>query len=279
MRFNHKDMRHVLYILMLLACSYCAYGQESFDSTYIKGKYEPLDMVTIKRVKNPKKLVKKIMERLHQDLMTKHGNRKYKIEAVFCADSFPPYSASCIYPVESDNGLEIQQHNVLDDFCCMGVENLSRKDSLSIKSELRQLLYFSPAHLSNIYSSGKYPPSPFVSYNETIRWYKTEAYEMGSKANSEYRLELVKRKKRRLYRANDREIWHGDNTDTVFFDCETLRIKRFKAEFRRKELSNYRTSFQVEYGEENGSPVLNQIYYEWSDNQRKEKAKVTIQAQ
>ena len=79
-------------------------------------------------------------------------------------------------PVESDNGLEIQQGNRLEEFCYKGVEKLSPGDSAFIRGQLLKYLCFSPVHSSEYYNEGHYPPSPFVFFDETNRWYKIKAF-------------------------------------------------------------------------------------------------------
>jgi hypothetical protein len=188
------SMKRLAFIILLLAWAHGLCAQTTVKSADVVEKEDSMRMLSITPVHHPKSLVKQIFKRLKRDMKQQHGSRRYKIEGDFRIDPFPPFSASCIYPVESDNGLEIQEGNRLEEFCYKGVEKLSPGDSAFIRGQLLKYLCFSPVHSSEYYNEGHYPPSPFVFFDETNRWYKIKAFKISYGENSVYRVHLDKKK-------------------------------------------------------------------------------------
>lgn len=266
-------MRRLLCSFLLFAWMSGISAQTTVKSADVVEKEDSMRVLSIIPVRHPKSLVKQIFKRLKRDMKQRHGSRRYKIEGDFRIDPFPPFSASCIYPVESDNGLEIQEGNRLEEFCYKGVEKLSPGDSAFIRGQLLLYLSFSPVHSSEYYNGGHYPPSPFVFFDETNRWYKIKAFKISYGENSVYRVHLDKKKTHKLGKFKDRETWHNDDSDTIYFDCNTLRIKEFKGSSIREDSIPWKESyFQVEYDEEEGSPVLKQIHHIRRNNHMVRKA-------
>lgn len=211
------------------------------------------------------------MERLQDDLKQKHGARKYKIEAVFRIDSIPPFSdsfsASCIYPVEGDNGLDlVVERKKLDevkveDFHYEGQKKLSAQDSISIKRKLLCFLFISPAYIDyhKSFAYDYYPPYPYADNDETMRWFDIKAFKISYGLNSVYRINLLKKTNRGHVLWNTPHnylFWYHDYTATAYFDYRTLLITQFKGDSKYKQNS---THFQVDYDEEGGTPVIKQI--------------------
>ena len=112
-------------------------------------------------------------------------------------------------------------------------------------------------------------------FDETNRWYKIKAFKISYGENSVYRVHLDKKKNRRIFKLKDRETWHGDNSDTIYFECNTLLIKEFKGSSIRENSIPWKESyFQVEYDEEEGSPVLKQVNHIRRNNHMVRKATV-----
>ena len=274
-------MRHLTLFLLLLMWALGATCQVSLDSAFWE-KEDSMGLLTIKAVKHPKKLLKQVINRLHKDLQETHQARRYRIEATFRKGSIPPYSASCIYSVEGDNGLEIigdkysdisDTNKVkapkLEDFCFEGPFDLY--DTIRIKFDLIYFLLFSPSHPSNEYHSNQYYNiSPFADYEETARWYNVMAYDIVyGPDKGMYRIILEKKNDRYLWREGDHNFWVPDIRYTAYFDRRSLRITQIKGEQTfRKDLpypfnSRFDTClrFQADYDEERGMPVLKGIQY------------------
>ncbi len=229
-----------------------------------------MKLLTIKPIRRPKKLVKQIMERLQDDLKQKHGTRKYEIKAMLCVDTFPSFSASCIYQVCGDNGLEIIDVTKdisdikIENFCFKGQYGLTDQDSVNIKCILVDLLNFSPIRSGrHSFYACPYPYSPIGALDEAKRWFNVKAYKIiyGSD-DGIYRIDFIKNKNTR-FRYGDKVSWFGDYSFTAFFDCRTLRITRYKGESLDwdKTLPLYSSDYQVDYEVDNGAPTLNQLKY------------------
>ena len=269
-------MKHLLPILLLL-WSAQAFGQEILDSSFWDaGKEDTLGVLSIKPVKNPKKLIKEVMERFQTDLLQTHQARKYLVEGTFQKKPSPSFSASCLYSVEGDNGLEIMgpSHNIknskLELLRYEGPDSLTSKDSITLISILRDLLLASPTHRNNEYDNGYYRAAPFVYFEETNRWYDKQAYEINyGSGRGLYRIHLTRKKNRKLYKSDDREHWHGDLNFTAYFDHSTLRITQFKGDFvfvsAEEEdpcaIGAFSYRFLIDYDEEGGTPFLKRICF------------------
>ena len=259
-------MRRLLCSFLLFAWVPGISAQTSVDYANIVEKEDSMKLLTIKLVDKPQKLLKQIIKRLHQDLKEQHGNRKYKIETTFGLNSSLPSYASCIYPVQFDNGLEIQGGKDVEDFICLGMKDMSQQDSLQIKDYLLKYLSFSPVHPNNHYNFGNYFRSPFVDYAETIKEYDVKAFKISYGIHSVYRINLKRRIQEVITHSySPPEFFFGNAIDTVYFDCNTLRITEFKGKFVYKNNFphhiDYRIYFQATYDEEEGSPVLREINY------------------
>lgn len=271
-------MKHLLFILLLFTWALGASSQVSLDSTLWE-KEDSMKILSITPVKNPKKLLKLVIERLHKDLQETHQARRYQIEATFRNNFRKPYSASCIYNAEGDNGLEITGNSYddsdinapkMENFCYEGPYKLHLEDSISMRSKLLRLLLFSPAHQTNRYPCMYYPPSPFVYYKESARWYIVNAYEIdyGSDRGA-YRIILDKKTDRYVWRQGDRHHWFTKTKFTAYFDRNTLRITQIRGD-QSGDKTNYMSPsngtdfsvrFQADYDEEEGMPVLKKIRY------------------
>lgn len=248
-----------------------------------------MSTLSIKPVKNPKKLLKQVIERLHKDLQETHQARRYKIEATFRNRSLPPYAASCIYNVEGDNGLELIGNGYIDhrnynsvphdtnyiiaprleEFCFEGPFDLY--DTIRIKFDLISFLHFSPSHPNNKYlPSGYYNVSPFADYAETARWYTVTAYDIVyGPDKGMYRIILEKKKDRNLWRSGDHNFWVPDTRYKAYFDRNSLRLTQIKGEqtWRKDNPYPFNTGyesclrFQADYDEERGTPILKGIRY------------------
>ena len=256
-------MRRLLCSFLLFAWMSGISAQTSIDSANIVEKEDSMELLSIKLVDKPQKLLKQIIKRLHQDLKEQHGSRKYKIESTFGLNSSLPSYASCIYPVKFDNGLEIQGGKDVEDFICHGMKDMSQQDSLQVKDYLLKYISFSPAHSNNRYDFGNYFRSPFVDYAETTKEYDVKAFKISYGSHSVYRINLNRKKQWFLIRPP--EYFIGNAADTAYFDCNTLRIIEFKGKFVYKNNFphhiDYRIYFQATYDEEEGSPVLRKINY------------------
>lgn len=262
-------MRRLQLILLFSIWVSIVYAQVSMDFANSVEKEDTLHTFDMALIRKHKKLVKQIMQRLQQDMQQKHGARKYKIDGIFRVDSFPEFSASCVFLVDGDNGLEIvkeyKRENVkLESFCCKGLDEMSPRDSSSIKSHLIDFIDFSPAR-SYYFNSAAYPLSPFTNFDITMRWYEIKAYKINYGSHSMYSLHLVKRKDRRIFRFTRfkaPEVWTNNYFITADFDTRTLRIKSFKGESSGVggRYVGYE-NFQIDYDEEGGAPVLKQIHY------------------
>lgn len=274
-------MKYLLHILLLFVwVQGAAFAQEPFDSVRWEEMEDSLGSVTIKPVKHPKRLLKQVINRIHKDLQEAHQGRSYRVEGTFRKGSSPPFSASCIYHVEGDNGLEIAEplyrdtNNIkapqLEDLCYEGLYKLNTQDSISMRFNLIALLQFSPSHSSNHYTGIYYPVSPFVYYEETARWYNVEAYEFDDGSDrGAYRILLEKKKDRNLWKPGDRNFWIPDIKFTAYFDRRALRITKIRCQHILKKGNPYPFNnvddmcirYQADYDEEMGTPVLKQIRY------------------
>ena len=266
-------MRRLVFIISILSWGLGAYTQVPSDFAFSGEKEDSMSTLSIRPVHKPKEMLRKIMKRLHSDLKQKHGARKYKVEATFWVDMFPSFFASCTLPVEGDNGLEIlgapfelkRLVEDVEDFHYEG-QDISGGDSISLKKELLRSIAFSPTHASNYYSNGDHARSPFVRYEETTRWFKIDVYEIwyGSE-RSMYRVDMVKKKDRRLFRFGDSFFWRYDYTVSALFDCHTLRIIQIKGTMQSDEEKGnpiyYYKNYQIEYDEDGDAPVLNNISF------------------
>ncbi len=272
-------MKHLLQVLFLFALAHgAAFAQISLDSAFWDEKEDSLSSLAIKPVKHPKKLLKQVINRLHKDLQETHQARSYRVEGTFRRGSRPPFYASCIYHVEGDNGLEIVEPSnrdtnsikapKLEDFCYEGLYGLNREDSIYALFYLVDILKFSPSHSSNNYYQAYYPPSPFIYYEETARWYDVKAYEINyGQERGAYRILLKKKKDRYLWRSGDKNHWIPDIEFTAYFDQRSLRITQLKGQQIAKKGQAYPfdkmtdscTRFQADYDEKTGTPVLKQI--------------------
>lgn len=270
--------KHCVCFILLTLVSSLALGQELSDSAFWDAEMEDtLGLLSIKPVRKPKKLIKQVMERFQTDLEQTHKARKYLAEGTFQkSPRFPSFSASCLYSVEGDNGLEIMgpSQNIrtskLELLHYEGPDSLTSQDSITLISILRDLLLASPTHRNNEYEDGFYRSVPFVYYEELNRWYDIKAYEINyGSGRGLYRIHLDRKKDRRLYRPNDREHWHGNLSFTAYFDRSTLRITQFKGvfEFVSEEEEDpcasgtFSYRFQIDYDEDGGAPLLKRVSY------------------
>lgn len=261
-------MRCLVFMLLLLFWAHSVCAQIVDYSADLVEQEDSLRTLSIKPVRKPKKLLRQVMNRLQLDLKQKHGERKYKIEAMLCIDTFPSFSANCICRVCGDNGLEIIDVTKdvsdikIEDICFKGPYGLTDQDSVNIKCILVDFLNFSPICSSRYFYARPYPYSPIGAY-EAERWFNVKAYKItyGSD-DSIYRIDFIKNKNSR-FRYGDRVSWFGDYSFTAFFDCRTLRITRYKGESYDwdKAFPLYSSDFQVDYEVDNGAPILNQLQY------------------
>jgi hypothetical protein len=272
-------MINKLFVFLLLTLvSSLAYTQEPLDSTFWDAEMEDtLDVLSIKPVRKPKKLIKQVMERFQTDLEQTHKARKYLAEGIFQkSPRSPSFSASCLYSVEGDNGLEIMgpSQNIrtskLELLHYEGPDSLTSQDSITLISILRDLLLASPIHRNNEYEHGYNFPAPFVYYEELNRWYDIKAYEINyGSGRGLYRIHLDKKKDRRLSRPNDREHWYGNYSAVAYFDRSTLLITQYKGvyDFVSEEEEEpfpsgaFSQRCQIDYDEEGGAPLLKRVSY------------------
>ena len=234
-------------------------------------------MLSIKPVRNPKKLIKQVMKRFQTDLLQTHSARRYLVEGTFQkSPRSPSFSASCLYSVEGDNGLEIMgpSQNIitskLELLSYEGPDSLTSQDSTTLISILRDLLLASPAHRNNEYDDGYYRQAPFVYYEETNRLYDNKAYEISyGSGRGLYRIHLTRKKNCELYKSGDREHWHGNVNFTAYFYRSTLRITQFKCDFvfvsEEEEdpcaIGAFSFHYLIDYDEEGGTPLLKRISF------------------
>jgi len=272
-------MKHLLPILLHLAwLQGAAFAQAPLDSDFSGEKEDSMSTLSIKPVKRPKKLLKQVINRLHKDLKETHQARSYHVEGTFRKGSLPPFSISCTYHVEGDNGLEVisQIRNdtnsiktpKMEDFRFEGQARPNAQDSVYLKFNLLYLLDLSPSHMKKDCVGNFYPFPPFVDYEETARWFYVKAYEIDyGQGKGVYRILLKSKKNRYLWRPGDVMHWILDYEFTAYFDRGSLRITQFKGQSVSRRGMPYPwnwsmdgvTRFLADYDEDMGTPVLKRI--------------------
>lgn len=247
-------MKRLLHIILFFALAHgAAYAQIPLDSVFWVEKEDSLSSFSIMPIKHPKKLLKKIIERIVLDSKQKPKTCKYAIDATVGEGSPTSFTVSCIFSAEAGFDLENAR---MEKFHYEGTLPLTRQDTVSIKSLLFERAMLSPVRGHRTYFSWKGATSSNDIVKETIEGLEenntVKAYSISSDSGKGvYRISFAPKKTR--YSANR-------TTGTAFFDCNTFRMTQFKGETHQHTFGyDSRLVYQIDYEKKGKAPVVKQI--------------------
>ena len=255
-----------LALLLLTLCHEVA-AQEHQEFSIPEEMEDSLSSLAITPIEKPKELLKQIFGRLEQALQQKHEARRYLIKASYNIDHMPPFLIRAIFPVKSDNGLELscwthfqEEKNMFEEF------HIESKDDLMIRDTTRLKLWTlenfeGPVHLytNKDYNSRIFVYMPWLlGYKNTMKRYKVKVYSITDETGrGVYRVDFVDNKKVNQYGFKSSYTFNA----TAFFDSRTLRMTQFNRDFSYSstQIPANRHRYQYDYEDRNGFPVLRQI--------------------
>ncbi len=247
-------MKHLLPILLLLVwVQGAAFAQAPLDSAFSVEKEDSISALSIKPVKRPKKLLKKVIERIILDSKQKHRINNYIMEATIGEGSPNSFAVSCIISAEAGFDLEDVK---MDKFHYEGTIPLSQQDTITIESLLLERAMLSPVRGHRTYFSWKGTKSTYDIVTETIEGLEennsVEAFTISSESGKGvYRISFAPMKKTR---------YNAIRTGTAYFDCNTFRMTQFKGETRLHTLEyNSHIHYLIDYEKKSKVPVVKQI--------------------
>lgn len=252
-------------ISAFLLLSGCVIAQEHQEFSIPEEMEDSLSSLTVTPIEKPKELLKQIFNRIEQALLQKHEARRYLIKSSYNIDNMPPFLVRAIYPVESDNGLELCSHfqkekKRFEEFHIESKDDLVIRDTAWLK--LWTLENFEgPVHLytNKDFNSRVFSYLPWLlGYKDTMKRYKVKVYSITDETGrGVYRVDFVNNKKEDPHWNNSSYTFNA----TAFFDSRTLRMTQFNRahSYSSTQIPADRHRIQYDYEDRNGFPVLRQI--------------------
>ena len=239
--------------ILILHLAVQTFAQVSLDSAFWNEKVDSISSLSIKPVKHPRRLLKKVIERIILDSRQKRRTNKYAVEATIGEGSPTSFTVNCIFSAEAGFDLENAR---MEKFHYEGTLPLTRQDTVSIKSLLFERAMLSPVRGHRTYFSWKGTKSSNDIVKETIEGLEenntVKAYSISSDSGKGvYRISFAPKKTR--YSAKR-------TTGTAFFDCNTFRMTQFKGETHQHTFGyDSRLVYQIDYEKKGKAPVVKQI--------------------
>ena len=241
-----------LALLLLTLCHEVA-AQEHQEFSIPEEMEDSISVLSIKPIRKPEKLLKRIIERLKIDLQQEHETCSYQIEASFSQDALMPFSASGIVLAEAGVGLDKAR---IEDFRYDGPYDLAFEDTVHIKSFLLQFATLSPVHAHKAYWETYKAKSPLLNAKETMRCYDVTADSIADGIGRSV-IRFCFAWKEKQAKDFDWDHYNGEITGTAYFDSRTLRLSGFKGKVYLPSLKYItRLHYQVDYYEREKTPVV-----------------------
>ena len=210
---------------------------------------DSVSSLAIMPVKNPKKLLERVVKQVCLDIERKRVNARYKVEATFGVGSKTPFTASCIFSAEA--GLDLENVKI-EQFQYEGPFELSSQDSTLIKGWLFKYVGLSIIRPNQLILDLDGVNSPSERFRKIIaaffRHDVITAYSIRDDAGrGAYRIS---------YEPENQKAYNTRQVGTAYFDAKTLHITQFKG---KTTLPDRRTSisYQIDYYDK--APVVRQI--------------------
>ena len=210
---------------------------------------DSVSSLAIMPVKNPKKLLERVVKQVCLDIERKRVNARYKVEATFGVGSKTPFTASCIFSAEA--GLDLENVKI-EQFQYEGPFELSSQDSTLIKGWLFKYVGLSIIRPNQLILDLDGVNSPSERFRKIIaaffRHDVITAYSIRDDAGrGAYRIS---------YEPENQKAYNTRQVGTAYFDAKTLHITQFKG---KTTLPDRRTSISYQIDYDDKAPVVRQI--------------------
>jgi len=252
------------------------------ESSFLREKEDSLSTLSIKPVKHPKSLLKKVIAQFQEDML-QYEEGTYQIDAIFRRDSLAPLSVKCIVPANA--GITFDEthpefYESTNNFTCEGPYKLFRSDKTYIGNYLRAFARLSPVRVPWFWQVPIGPRLPYFriqgvhladplypldKYNTTTCYYDISAYHIvDTSGRGVYRFVFDRNEVIRVFKYAGRKYNVGEVTGMAYFDSRTLHITKFKG--RARLISDQHVillRYNIDYDITDNKSVLRRIKIEW----------------
>ena len=257
-------MKRVLLLLCFLPWLLPASSQELPDSTFLDAEMEDsISGMSIIPVEHPEELLRRVLERLENDLQQRHSKRDYKLEGLIGIQRPSALYVYRTFTVEDDNGIGVFDFKHVTNQSPLSFEGpyrITLQDSTDIELTIKgdADLYTNAIRVKG-YRSGRFFIRALFAELKLEKVLKgiLEAYEVTA-----YR--IIDESGRGVYRIHfdEREPakWEKDTIDfhnekiKWYIDQQSLRL--IQINISQDRLGYRHNVYKHVYGEENGYPVL-----------------------
>lgn len=268
-------IKHSVCFILLLLTVLFTHAQTPLNFTYSEEMEDSVSALAIKPVKKPKKLLKSIVHKLLLDLEEKAEVSRYQVEIDFNLNTSTPCRARCI--ISGEAGIRIKKTGEMEDFRYNGPFNLTRQDSsliclsLMLDSDVNNSIL---SHIDDISLSEGI--SKHQALKKLMRAHNVMAYSISDDSGrGVYRINFAPKKKK--ITEYNQMLLMFTFTGTAYFDSNTLHLTQVKAISTQNienqnvvntairlrpssaTSSSYRNSYQIDYNETGGSPIVEKI--------------------
>ena len=241
-------MKRLLPILFLL-CAAQGFCQTPLDSAFWEME-DSVSSLAIMPVKNPKKLLERVVKQVYLDIERKRVNARYKVEATFGVGSTTPFTASCIF--SADAGLDLVENLKIEQFQYKGSFELSSRDTTLIKESLLTYITLSIIRQNQLILDLEGVNSPSERFRKIMAAFERRkvvtAYSIRDDAGrGAYRIS---------YEPENQKAYYTRQIGMAYFDAKTLHITQFKG---KTTLPGGRTSISYQIDYDDKAPVVKQI--------------------